>query len=85
MTQAAVAVGARDVAVFAGRLSRDELGLGERAITRLVHAPYGDYRDWPAILAWSRSIAVELAGEPAASRTRGPADGLANALTGGAS
>ena len=86
MTEAAAAVGARDVAVFAGRLSRDELRLGERAITRLVHAPYGDYRDWPAIRAWSRSIADELAGEPAAtSRTRNPADGLVEALTGGAS
>ena len=60
MTQAVAAVAARGVAVFAGRLSRDELHMGERAITRLVHAPYGDYRDWPAIRAWARSIAVEL-------------------------
>lgn len=46
---------------FAGRLEREHLGFLERSIARVMHAPFGDYRDWPAIRAWARSIALELA------------------------
>jgi hypothetical protein len=31
----------------------------------MVRAPYGDFRDWEVIDAWARSIADELAREPA--------------------
>ena len=57
---ALAATGARGHRVFAGRLERGDLGLGERAISRLVHAPEGDFRDWPAIRAWVREIGAAL-------------------------
>jgi menaquinone-dependent protoporphyrinogen oxidase len=46
---------------FAGDLARDRLGLGERALVRMVRAPYGDFRDWAEIAGWARDIARELA------------------------
>lgn len=58
------ATGARGHRVFAGRLERGDLGLGERAISRLVHAPEGDFRDWAAIRAWAREIGAALAAAP---------------------
>jgi len=54
----------RDHAVFAGRLSREELGIGERAVVAMVKASYGDFRDWPAVNAWARAIAASLASAP---------------------
>ena len=38
--------------VFQGRLDRASLGRGERILTRLVHAPYGDFRSVDDIRAW---------------------------------
>jgi menaquinone-dependent protoporphyrinogen oxidase len=52
--------------VFAGRLERDDLGLGEKLIIKVVRAPFGDYRDWPAMVAWADESAAEL-GSPAAA------------------
>lgn len=46
--------------IFAGNLDKSVLGFGERAITRVVGAAEGDFRDWETIMAWARSIAVEL-------------------------
>ena len=54
-------LGARDRQVFAGKLGA-HLGLGERAIVRMVKAPRGDFRDWHAIDGWASRIAMELAG-----------------------
>ncbi|MGH2380694.1 MAG: flavodoxin domain-containing protein [Candidatus Limnocylindria bacterium] len=51
---------ARGHRVFAGKLAREELGFGERALVKMVCAPYGDYRNWPEIAAWAREIAGEL-------------------------
>jgi len=45
---------------FAGRVNAAELGWVERTITRMVKAPDGDFRDWPAIRAWSAEIAASL-------------------------
>jgi menaquinone-dependent protoporphyrinogen oxidase len=56
-------VRARGHRLFAGRLDRGDLNFGERAIVRVVKAPYGDFRDWPAIAEWAEEIAAEL--EPA--------------------
>ena len=53
-------VDARGHEVFLGRLDREDLGLAERAVVGVVHAPYGDFRDWPAVQAWGRRIAAEL-------------------------
>ena len=51
---------ARSHRIFAGRLMKDELGFGERALVKMVRAPYGDYRDWPEIVEWAREIAGGL-------------------------
>ena len=53
-------VHARDHRVFAGRLDKAGLSIAERAAIRLVHAPYGDARDWDEIRSWAETIATEL-------------------------
>lgn len=53
-------VGARGHRLFTGNLDREQLGLGERAVTRMVRAPYGDFRAWPEIRAWAAEIAGTL-------------------------
>jgi menaquinone-dependent protoporphyrinogen oxidase len=58
---------ARDHQVFEGRLERDLLGFGERAIVRVVGAESGDYRPWVAITTWARGIATALERELRAS------------------
>ena len=64
------ATGARGHAVFAGRLVRNQLRFGDRAIAAALRAPDGDFRDWDAIRAWAASIAEELAANWARSATR---------------
>jgi menaquinone-dependent protoporphyrinogen oxidase len=54
---------ARGHRIFAGKLMKNDLGRGERLITRMVHAPEGDFRDWLAIRAWAQEIAVALRAE----------------------
>jgi menaquinone-dependent protoporphyrinogen oxidase len=49
-----------DHQIFAGRLERGHLGLAERAIVAMVHAPVGDFRVWEDVRAWSQSIAQTL-------------------------
>jgi menaquinone-dependent protoporphyrinogen oxidase len=56
----AARLGARSHHVFGGRLDRNHLSLGERAIVGLVRAPDGDYRPWDEIRAWSSGIAQDL-------------------------
>jgi menaquinone-dependent protoporphyrinogen oxidase len=58
--QLVVATKARQHKVFAGKLDKHTLGLGERLAVKVVGAPEGDFRDWQAIRAWSRRIAKEL-------------------------
>ena len=53
-------VHARDHRVFAGRLDKEGLSLAERAAVRIVHAPYGDMREWNEIRAWAESIVAAL-------------------------
>ncbi len=43
-------------AVFAGALEPSGMGLTDRAVVRLIGAPTGDRRDWPAIAAWARGL-----------------------------
>jgi menaquinone-dependent protoporphyrinogen oxidase len=64
MSELAPLVKARAHAVFAGAYERDtidgsELGRLERFVAKRF-IPEGDWRDWPSIEAWARSIAVEL-------------------------
>jgi menaquinone-dependent protoporphyrinogen oxidase len=53
-------VTARGHRVFAGSLERERLNLAERAIVRVVRAPYGDFRDWQAVRQWASEIVSEL-------------------------
>jgi menaquinone-dependent protoporphyrinogen oxidase len=46
--------------VFAGKLDKQQLGFGERAMVRAVHAPEGDFRDWKAIDTFAAEIAGRL-------------------------
>lgn len=46
--------------VFAGKLDRSTLGMGEKLIARLVKAPDGDFRDRAAVRAWAEAVAAEL-------------------------
>lgn len=60
-------VHAREHRVFAGSLDKADLSLGERAAVRIVHAPYGDAREWDEIRSWAESIATELTASRSAS------------------
>jgi menaquinone-dependent protoporphyrinogen oxidase len=51
---------ARSHKVFVGKLDPSELGFGERFAAKLVHAPYGDFRDWDEVRKWALEIATEL-------------------------
>jgi menaquinone-dependent protoporphyrinogen oxidase len=51
------AAGAVDHRVFAGRLDKRLLGLGEKAVVIAVRAPEGDFRDWGAIDGFAAEIA----------------------------
>lgn len=59
---------AREHRVFGGALDRDQLSFAERAITRVVGAPPGDYRPWIEIDAWAVSIATALSAPVGAGR-----------------
>ena len=54
------ATGAREHHLFTGALDRSRLGLGERAIVRVVGAPDGDFRDWDDVRRWAGTIAEAL-------------------------
>ena len=53
-------IGARECRMFGGRLDNEDLSFGERIVTRAVHAPEGDFRDWEAIHRWARGIGQSL-------------------------
>ena len=53
-------VHARDSRIFAGSLDKADLSLAERAAVRMVHAPYGDAREWDEIRSWAKAISAEL-------------------------
>jgi len=60
VTEIARTVGARDVAMFAGRLDRDGLNISERALVALTRADAGDFRDLEAVRAWALDVARAL-------------------------
>lgn len=62
VTEIIEATGARGHRLFEGKLDRDRLGFGERALVRALGVRDGDYRDWDAIRAWAAEIAAELRG-----------------------
>lgn len=61
------ATGATGHHVFAGRLDRSTLGVVERVVARVVHAPEGDFRDWSDVAAWADTIADTLTDHDGAS------------------
>ncbi len=46
--------------IFAGALDKADLNIAERATMRMVHAPYGDFRPWDEINAWTDEIIESL-------------------------
>ncbi len=66
MNELRASVNARDHRVFFGAYDRDRkpIGLAERVMSLMPAAgdalPAGDFRDWPEIEAWARSIADDL-------------------------
>jgi menaquinone-dependent protoporphyrinogen oxidase len=46
--------------LFAGKLDRDKLSFGERAVVFAFRAAEGDFRDWEEIAAWAAGIAQQL-------------------------
>lgn len=54
------ATAATEHVVFGGKIDRDKLGFGEKAIVVALRVDDGDYRPWDAIRSWARSIASEL-------------------------
>lgn len=52
--------GAGEHRVFPGKLDRQELGFGERAIVLAVHATEGDFRPWDDVTEWAGSIGRAL-------------------------
>lgn len=60
-------IGACEHRTLAGHLERAELGFLERAVTRAVRAPDGDFRDWVGIQGWAREIAGSLLKEKVAA------------------
>jgi menaquinone-dependent protoporphyrinogen oxidase len=50
----------RDVALFHGEIDDKKLNLLEKVIVKGVKAPTGDYRNWYAIIDWSRQIAATV-------------------------
>jgi menaquinone-dependent protoporphyrinogen oxidase len=59
---------ARDHRLFAGRLDRHRLGLGEKAVVTALRVPDGDFRDWDAITTWATQIAADLTRQPSSQR-----------------
>jgi menaquinone-dependent protoporphyrinogen oxidase len=56
----AALTGARGHRVFPGRLDKDRLTFGERAMVTAMRAPVGDFRDWAEIAAWADTIAAAV-------------------------
>lgn len=46
--------------MFAGKLNPGNLSFFERKIWKMVNGPEGDFRDWDAISAWAREVAVKM-------------------------
>jgi len=61
--------GARGHKVFAGKLDKSRLNIGERAVVRGVRATYGDFRDWDEIFDWALQIAGALIGRGSVAAT----------------
>ena len=61
------AVNTTEHMLFAGKLDKEKLGFAERALTKALKAPDGDFRDWEAIEQWAIEIARALDGSAASN------------------
>jgi|SRR5579871_97409 menaquinone-dependent protoporphyrinogen oxidase len=50
----------RGYRTFAGVLDPQVLSFPERLVTKAIHAPIGDFRDWKSVEKWAESIAHDL-------------------------
>jgi len=51
----------RDIAVFHGYINPDKLNFIQKwVIKTIVKKPFGDFRDWDTIAAWTTTVAAEL-------------------------
>jgi len=48
------------VTMFAGTLDTGKMNFIERGLTSLIKVPTGDFRDWDAIAAWTRTLAGKM-------------------------
>jgi menaquinone-dependent protoporphyrinogen oxidase len=60
--------GAVEHRVFPGRLDKQLLGFGERAMVTAMRAPVGDFRDLNAVRDWADAIGRQLTMTPAVLR-----------------
>ncbi len=51
---------AEDHKIFGGKLDPELMTFPERAITRALHTPYGDFRNFDDIRSWAAQIAEQL-------------------------
>ena len=58
---------AREHRVFAGKVDRAVLGLGEKVILTAVRVPEGDFRPWADVREWTRGIAAALKADSASA------------------
>jgi menaquinone-dependent protoporphyrinogen oxidase len=63
---------ARGHRVFPGRLEKDLLSVGERAMVTAMRAPLGDFRDWGLVRSWAEEIASTLAQDAAVTSAADP-------------
>jgi menaquinone-dependent protoporphyrinogen oxidase len=60
MAEIVAATHARGHQIFAGRIDRSQLGLGEKVLTTALRTPEGDYRPWTDVRTWAEGIAQAL-------------------------
>lgn len=58
---------AREHRIFAGKVDKAVLGLGEKVILTAVRGPEGDFRPWADVREWAGEIAAVLKAEAGAA------------------
>jgi menaquinone-dependent protoporphyrinogen oxidase len=61
MGQVRMLVNPVDIGIFPGRLESSRLSVADRAITKLIRAKTGDFRDWEAVRAWAQALRPKIA------------------------
>ena len=61
MGQVRMLVNPVDIGIFPGRLESSRLSMADRAITKLIRAKTGDFRDWEAVRAWAQALRPKIA------------------------